>query len=258
MIGTLSEPQGAVEGAVSRSDFKIRGVERAAVDILTKTYDTLKSIIVPDFCFYCRQYIYSDVNRLVDFESNSFLCITCIMHIKPIISEVLKLNADYALHVYAVSAYEDPLRQLILAKEWSDYTASKQLARLIWDLSFLQSASYDYLVPVPAHWSRTAYRGYNQAVVMATELSRLSGIPVLEALQRVKRTRLQRSCTAVERKKNVSEAFALTSEQGLLEDKKILLIDDLMTTGSTLFACGRELIRERPEEIAALVACRVV
>lgn len=164
----------------------------------------------------------------------------------------------HSMHVYAASAYEDPVKPLILAKEWSDYTASKQLARFIWDYSILKNARYDFIIPIPAHWTRVAKRGYNQSLVIAKELSLLSGIPVVEALKKVKRTKAQKGSTALERRRNVCDTFVLAVEPSFIEDRRVLLVDDLMTTGATLFACGKELIRAYPKEIAALVACRVI
>ncbi len=214
----------------------------------------LRALLAPPFCFYCRDYIYQHGPRL----SDSFICASCCQLIKPIISTRIGLGAQYGMRVHAVSAYEEPLKSLILAKGWSDYTASKQLARIMWDYSMVKHIPFDYVVPLPSHWTRIARRGYNQAEVIAQEIATLSGKPLLAALKRVRRTKRQSTCTVTERTKNVKEAFALASGSSCISGGVVLLVDDLMTTGSTLCAAGRELIRANPKELYALVACRVI
>lgn len=162
------------------------------------------------------------------------------------------------MQVHAAAAYEDPLRSLILAKERSEYMASKILARIIWDHSLMQSLPFDYLVPMPAHWGRVAYRGFNPAQVMAKEFAMLSNKPVINALVRSRATKRQPQCESHERVKNVEGAFALAVDPLILKGCSLLLVDDLMTTGATLHAAGSELIQANPKEISALVACRVL
>jgi len=184
-------------------------------------------------------------------------------HICPVVSVCLKLKASSILTVHAVSNYTQPLRGLILAKNNADYTASKRLAQLMWQHSTLKHLDFDYLVPVPAHWTRSARRGYNQAVVIAQELSRLSGKPVFYGIKRIKKTQLQASLSAQDRQLNTQGAFALTisqqaSKQDYYANKIFVLVDDLMTTGSTLQALGNTLIQLKPNAVHALVACRVI
>lgn len=161
--------------------------------------------------------------------------------------------------VHAVSAYEEPLRSLILAKKWSQYTAALQLAGLMWDYSVLPTIPFEYIIAVPAHWTRTARRGYNQAEVIARELGRLSGKPLLnEALVRTRRTKFQAACATAERSKNVADAFQLCSEPEHIKGRTILIVDDLMTTGATLAHVARELLPAQPQALFGMVACRVL
>ena len=228
------------------------------INAITTVGKVLKALLAPDFCFYCRDYLW-DTNRLNNsYASRDFICASCVLFIKPVISKVLSFPNGQTSHIYAVSAYEDPLLPLVLAKEWSDYTASKQLARLMYDFSILKKSSYDYIVPVPAHWTRIADRGYNQTAVMAQELGRLMALPVINALDRIKRTPQQRGSSAVKRRQNVKDAFLLTDAASKVVGCRVLLIDDVMTTGATVFECTEELFQTKPCEIATLVACRVV
>jgi ComF family protein len=206
---------------------------------------SIKKCIAPPFCLYCRAFLTEYVPY----------CIDCSKLIKPVLSERISLSPHHSMQVLAVSAYEDPLKRLILAKGWSHYQAARALGRIVWDYSLIKRIPVDYLVPIPLHVTRYAVRGYNQSQVIADELARLSGKPVLSALKRIKRTAQQSSVTGPERVTNVAHAFNLVEAEAI-RGKVIVLIDDLMTTGSTLQAAGQELLKGEPREIVGVVVCR--
>jgi len=97
----------------------------------------------------------------------------------------------------------------------------------------------DAFVPVPLHDSRVRARGYNQSERIAVELSALTGIPSLAALRRVRPTISQVNLGAQERRDNVRDAF---SAVGQLNGLTIALVDDVITTGSTLQESARALV----------------
>ena len=93
----------------------------------------------------------------------------------------------------------------------------------------------DALIPVPIHSSRMRSRGYNQAELVARELSRHSGIPVnTKLIQRVKRTKPLKSLSHSERQNNLKRAFKILQNDVKLNT--IVIIDDIYTTGSTIDA----------------------
>lgn len=216
--------------------------------IFTKISYFLRYIISPPFCRYCRIFL----------TQYSVFCDSCKEIIKPIISTDLEIKKEIKLRVHAISNYKEPIKSLILSKSISDYSASIDIAHLIWQLTVLKNIDFDFFVPVPLHWSRYAYRGYNQAQVIAKELAVLSKKPVVSALKRTKRTIFQSMLSGIDRKKNVEEAFVLAISGEKIENKNIVLVDDLMTTGSTLLACAKILMKYNPKSIQAVVACRVI
>ena len=100
----------------------------------------------------------------------------------------------------------------------------------------------DMIVPVPLHRKKLNRRGYNQAELLAREVSNRSGIPMKNALVRTKNTKPMSRLTGAERRENLTDVFAVhpvhTAE---IHDKRILLIDDIYTTGSTTNACSEAL-----------------
>lgn len=98
----------------------------------------------------------------------------------------------------------------------------------------------EVLVPVPIHVSRRRKRGYNQAELLCRELSRCCGIPLEEhLLVRCRKTRVQRMLNDRERRRNVQGAFAV---EGNVPYRKVLLVDDIYTTGSTADAASEALL----------------
>lgn len=112
----------------------------------------------------------------------------------------------------------------------------------------------DWIVPVPIHRSRYRERGYNQAGLIAGEIGRCLNLSVRQDwLVRKEATKALKEMTAAERRKNLKGAFALRSEgKGGEKSKRILLVDDVLTTGATAEACAKILQEEERQEIFVL------
>lgn len=110
-------------------------------------------------------------------------------------------------------------------------------------------ATADFIIPVPLHKSRFRQRGYNQSERWAAGLSEVLGIPVAEnLLTRTHRTVTQTKKTRLKRWENVEVAF-VTQFADQLVGKKVILVDDIVTTGSTLEACAQALIESGCAEV---------
>ncbi len=108
----------------------------------------------------------------------------------------------------------------------------------------------DGIVPVPLHPARRRERGYNQAELISREIARRCGLPVLPgALFRIRPTTSQTRLGEEERARNLAGAFRAVSE--MVSGKRILLVDDVYTTGSTLRHCRDELLRAGATEVGA-------
>lgn len=115
----------------------------------------------------------------------------------------------------------------------------------------------DAVVPVPLHWLRRWKRGYNQAEVIASGVAECLGIPMRpDILHRIRRTRTQTRLSIAEKRANVSGAFAIPTKPPAEPTpfRHILLVDDVFTTGSTLFACFTALRTVFPPSVRISVA----
>lgn len=110
----------------------------------------------------------------------------------------------------------------------------------------------DVVVPVPLHRSRRRARGFNQA----RELARRLGVPMVDVLRRIRATPSQTDLPADARHANVQNAFALKRGRGV-EGLRIVLVDDVSTTGATIEACARVLRAAGAADVSAVTAARV-
>jgi ComF family protein len=121
-------------------------------------------------------------------------------------------------------------------------------------------AECDALMPVPLHWRRLWARRCNQSALLAQAIARTSGVPVaLAALKRVKPTAQQVGLTRAERAENVQGAFRVPAD-GIAEvaGRRLILVDDVVTSGATVEACARALLRARAANVDVLAFARVV
>ena len=116
------------------------------------------------------------------------------------------------------------------------------------------NTEFDLIIPVPLHTTRKRKRGYNQSALFAEGMSRSMGIPYIETISvRKKSTSTQTNKSREERWENVKDAFSLSKEKSVVKGKRILLVDDVITTGTTLEACGQHLIEAGCSQLS--VAC---
>jgi ComF family protein len=154
----------------------------------------------------------------------------------------------------AVGAYDGPLRAILHALKYERrQSLARPLARLMKDSAGGILAGIDLVVPVPLHRRRRRARGFNQAEALASHL----GLPWTNALRRRRATLSQTDLPAARRRANVRDAFAVRREDQV-DRLRVLLVDDVSTTGATLDACAQVLRRAGAAEVRALTAARVV
>jgi ComF family protein len=117
----------------------------------------------------------------------------------------------------------------------------------------------DALVPVPLHWRRLWARRFNQSAALASAVSSETGVPVTTALKRIRATPQQVGLTRAERGENVQGAFRVpAAARAEVAGRRLVLVDDVLTSGATLDACARALLRAGAAQVDVLVLARVV
>ena len=161
----------------------------------------------------------------------------------------------------AVLRYDAASRDLVLGFKYRDrtYAASAYAGWMARAGAELAGAA-DLVLPVPLHRLRLFRRRYNQAALLALALGRANEIPVAtDLLVRRRNTRPMGGLSPAQRARNLRGAFAVRPNRGArLRGKRVLLIDDVMTTGATVGACARTLIGAGAGAVDVLTLARVV
>jgi ComF family protein len=158
---------------------------------------------------------------------------------------------------YCYGSYEGVLRELIhLYKYGRVQTLAKPLGDLL-AAALPREERFDAVTAVPLHWRRQWQRGFNQSELLARTMAARRGVPLVEALRRVRATPAQAGLSNTRRRQNVATAFECRRGARALAGKRILLIDDVLTTGSTAAACAGVLKRAGAAQVTLLAVARV-
>ena len=157
----------------------------------------------------------------------------------------------------ACGSYEGALRASILWLKREPHVAAR-LARLLVAAQQREPLnSANLIIPVPLHAERERERGFNQALLLARALARLSSLPLDEhsVVRRVHTSRHRAGMDAKARRKSVADAFAVRHPK-LVAGQRVLLVDDVFTTGATVSACAAALKEAGAEEVFVLTVAR--
>ncbi len=206
----------------------------------------LLDLLFPPSCVHCGR-------------GGHWLCPQCIAAIAPA-APVLRAPEPLA-GLWVAGDYEDPLRLAIHRLKFDGKRRlAEPLGRVLAETFRRQVCEHslpDAVLPVPLHPQRQAERGYNQSALLARVLCRLEGLRLVEdALHRSRDTPQQARMNAAQRQANVSDAFSCERGHAALVGRRLLLVDDVCTTGSTLSACAEQLLAAGAREVWGLALAR--
>ena len=233
----------------------------------------LLSVLFPSRCIFCHQTVAgsadnehielcADCYSLQPFNTNC--CERCALPLADDISEhtlcgrcISKLpEFDYA---YSLFRYEGDIIRLVHQLKFSEkITYARSISEILLS-GFNSDAVFkidmpDCLLPVPLHLSRLRQRGFNQSIEIARVISKKLEIPIeYNAVVRQRSTISQTGLNAQQRRKNIKGAFSVVSR---LQHKHVLIIDDVVTTGSTVNELARLLKKNKVERVGVLSIAR--
>jgi ComF family protein len=162
---------------------------------------------------------------------------------------------------YRTTAEDEPgsLPALIRRHKYGlDQSVGRALAEFLGDELPLNAEDYDVVIPVPLHWRRLWWRGFNQAALLASEVAARLRVPLdTTSMTRQRRTAPQTARHHDERIKNVRRAFAVSNPERI-KGRRVLIVDDVMTTGATVDECARVLLRAGAISVDVFTLARVL
>lgn len=183
---------------------------------------------------------------------NECLARVCQPHLLPLDREMTEL---FAGGIWALGLYEGELRNMLRQLKYQQKQVMVPgLHNLVAEGIGRIPALWENLVavPVPLHKEKLAQRGFNQSQLIFQKPLADYGIAMEDWLIRIKATKPQYGLSGVQRRENLHQVFALAGEKSL-QGRRILLVDDIMTTGATLLECGRVLKKAGAVDITGLV-----
>ena len=157
---------------------------------------------------------------------------------------------------YCVAAYEGAFRKLIHVYKYERVQALRAPLSQMLATAVPRDASFDVVTCVPLHWTRRYRRGFNQSALLALDIARRWGVPYASTLRRRRPTPSQAGLTDARRRMNVTGAFRLRP-RAAVRGQRVLLVDDVMTTGATAHACAAALRRGGARSVVLLTLARV-
>lgn len=172
--------------------------------------------------------------------------------------ECLREHPPYS-RARAAFVYNDESRALILKLKYQDDTyLAPTFGRWLKNAGAELIAASDLIIPVPLYYWRMVGRRYNQSLLLARILAAHTQLPLIaDGMKRIRATAQQTGLTRPQREKNVKNAFAVPSKhRATIRGKSVLLIDDVMTTGATLSACTKTLLKADAGQVNVLTLAR--
>jgi len=155
---------------------------------------------------------------------------------------------------YCYGAYEGTLRELIHLFKYSGMRGLAEPLGKLMANALPRDHQFDMVMAVPLHWVKWWQRGFNQSALLAKFVARRRGIPLVKALRRSSATRAQAGLSNAQRRENVVGAFRARRR---VAGQRVLLIDDVMTTGATAASCARALKKAGARSVSLLTLARV-
>lgn len=244
--------------------------ERDAVGLWQRCRDALLSVVYPSYCLLCGQFVERDRDRSVcpacwarirRLPANLCLCCGVPLTIpQETMCGLCLSNRPPFQTAHAYGLYQEELREIVhhfkfhkrqgLAAPLGDRMAQVYLTRPA-------EERCDWIVPVPLSRKRLAERGFNQTELLARRMAKRLHLPVVtRSLVKRKNTPAQSGLTDEQRRHNVQGAFSVHHPEHL-KGKRVLLVDDVYTTGATLMACSQALSMAGAATVRVITLARV-
>ena len=220
--------------------------------------NALIDFVLPPHCIICSRYLTPEEKIVCDtcWENleilPSFFCPDCqnFLDERSFSCGICTHNVTLSA-VRSLGTFDDFYQKLIHGFKYQQkISLGQRLGRRLGEMLIKDKtvSRFDCLIPVPLHSARKRERGFNQSEILAEELSKFTELPLLKTLKRIRNTKDQTKLTPEQRIENVTGAFALIDPEKI-KGKRVILVDDVITTGATLRECASVLKKAGAKEI---------
>jgi len=246
-------------------EFKVKIAE-----IASEYIDAILDLIYPSkaVCYMCESSLEKEAKYSLCLRCYSALpfipehhCIKCGISLRMIedgpTCEGCKDSNHYFDKAISVVKYEEDPKKLIYRLKYSSHTyLARTMGAMMAHKLKDEGISIDLIVPVPLYKNKEKERGFNQAALLGKYITKETNIPLnIDALIRIKNTKVMHDLNKRERQENVEGAFKIVDNRVIM-NKNILLIDDIFTTGATANACSKLLLDARAKCVTVLTFAR--
>ncbi len=212
-------------------------------------FSALLDWFFPRRCGLCRD--------ILAIDTAGDICPDCFENLKYLEEPLCAVSMGAAEHVYSAAYYEEPMsRGIHNFKFYNKSYLHKPFAAIMMEQmgESLKAENCEIVTSVPMHPIRKRKRGYDQSELLAKEIAKLMELPYVPCLKRIKLTKIQHSMEHNERKTAQLGSFACAELHG----EKVLLVDDVFTSGATLRECAKVLTEAGASTVCAATLCRAV
>ena len=204
----------------------------------------LDNALMPLRCVFCGE---------LSVAPERYVCKGCDDDLPRIESAPAPLNSPFEVEI-APLAFEFPVDAAIKAYKFRrKLFYAPALAQLLGDVVGQLPADIDAVLPVPLHWRRQWWRGFNQACEIARPVAQQLDVPIIHSVRRRRPTPFQSGLSAKERASNLRDAFVV---RGQLSLQHVLIVDDVITTGTTVRRLARIVLHAGVRKVSALAVAR--
>ncbi|MCD3217922.1 ComF family protein [Clostridium botulinum C] len=189
-------------------------------------------------------------------QEDKVLCINCTRGMKVCNNIVKLIHEEYIFNCYSSLYYSGNVKELILKLKYkNNFTAGLAFINYIMYTIEIHNIKFDIITYVPSSKKTLKERGYNQGEYLAKLVAERTNKKVIRVLEKSRETKDQIGLTKNQRWENLENSFKCVN-RNKIQDKKILLIDDVLTTGATAFFCSKEMVSSGCKEVIILTVAK--
>ena len=209
---------------------------------MKKLFNSIYAWFFPNSCVFCGEYT----------KPKIYACKVCMPE------QLIKRNFNikvlrrtFFFQTYSLDLYQGDLKDNVEKFKFNGKRVyAKKFAKLLWFyIEKTNLKDFTAIAFVPMSKKKQKTRHYNQAEILAKELSKISGITLVNTIKKVKENRTQHTLSAIERAKNVKGVYSCTSD---LRRMNILIVDDIITTGSTICECAKVVYNSGADNVVGI------